>query len=142
MGIKSCAFGEKGFYEVWKLAIQTYGIKNPFSGRGAIAGLLPHGPNSVRDVLATHVLKRTGSYALAAYAIHDTPKTVMKYYCRFLPQEKLAQAAQFLNDVWEGTDHSQEDGLALIEKAQPHLHGDSTEGPHFMPHRRRSYPSQ
>lgn len=43
-----------------RLAIQHYGIYNPYTGRGAIKGLLPHGPHNARDVLATHVLKQTG----------------------------------------------------------------------------------
>jgi|GEM_PF-6033417 len=31
----------------------------------------------------------------------STPLTVMKHYGRFLPQKKLAQAAEILNEVWE-----------------------------------------
>ena len=62
------------FYEAWRWIIQRYGIFNPYTGRGAIPGLLPHGPHSVRDVLATHVLKQTGSYEQASYAIQDTPE--------------------------------------------------------------------
>ncbi|MEN3748372.1 hypothetical protein TPR58_14450 [Sphingomonas sp. HF-S3] len=48
------------FYEAWRLIIQRYGIYNPYTERGAIKVLLPHGPHNVRDVLATHILKRTG----------------------------------------------------------------------------------
>ncbi|MGV2481028.1 UNVERIFIED_CONTAM: hypothetical protein IGO34_29990, partial [Salmonella enterica subsp. enterica serovar Weltevreden] len=64
-------------------------------------GLLPHGPHNVRDVLATHVLKLTGSYEQASYAIQDTPATVADHYGRFLPQDKAALAAQVLNRIWE-----------------------------------------
>ena len=35
-----------------------------------------HGPHNVRDVLATHILKKTGSYEQASYAIQDTADTV------------------------------------------------------------------
>ena len=68
---RDAAFTQSGFYEAWRLTIQRYGIYNPWTERGAIPGLMSHGPHSVRDVLATHVLKRTGSYEQASYAIQD-----------------------------------------------------------------------
>jgi hypothetical protein len=97
------AYDSNTFYEAWRLTIQRYGVHNPFTGRGAIAGLLPHGPHNVRDVLATHILKKTGSYEQASYAIQDTPDVVAKHYGRFLPQDKAALAARILNQVWEGS---------------------------------------
>ena len=36
-----------------------------------------------------------------SYAIQDTPDTVAQHYCRFLPQDKAAIAAQVLNRAWE-----------------------------------------
>lgn len=98
---RDAAYDLNTFYEAWRLVIQRYGIRNPYTGRGAIEGLLPHGPHNVRDVLATHILKQTGSYEQASYAIQDTPETVQKHYGRFLPQDKAALAAQILNRVWE-----------------------------------------
>ncbi len=95
------AYNQATFYEAWRLLIQRYGIYNPYTGRGAIKGLLPHGPHNVRDVLATHILKQTGSYEQASYAIQDTPDMVAKHYGRFLPQDKAALAARILNQVWE-----------------------------------------
>ncbi|MDP3495826.1 MAG: hypothetical protein Q8R82_22180, partial [Hyphomonadaceae bacterium] len=97
----SAAYDQTTFYEAWRWIIQRYGIYNPWTGRGAIAGLLPHGPHNVRDVLATHILKQTGSYEQASYAIQDTPDTVAAHYGRFLPQDKAALAAQVLNRAWE-----------------------------------------
>lgn len=97
---RDAAYDQNTFYEAWRLTIQRYGIFNPFTGRGAIKGLLPHGPHNVRDVLATHILKKTGSYEQASYAIQDTPEMVAKHYGRFLPQDKAALAAQILNEVW------------------------------------------
>ncbi|MDH7639987.1 hypothetical protein [Sphingomonas oryzagri] len=94
------AYDQATFYEAWRLVIQRYGIYNPWTGKGAIAGLLPHGPHNIRDVLATHILKRTGSYEQASYAIQDTPEMVAEHYGRFLPQDKAALAAQILNQVW------------------------------------------
>jgi hypothetical protein len=97
----NAAYDQNTFYEAWRWIIQRYGIYNPYTGRGAIPGLLPHGPHSVRDVLATHILKQTGSYEQASYAIQDTPETVAQHYGRFLPQDKAAVAAQVLNRAWE-----------------------------------------
>jgi hypothetical protein len=45
--------------------------------------------------------KQTGSYEQASYAIQDTPEVVAMHYGRFLPQDKVALAAQVLNKVWE-----------------------------------------
>ncbi|MET0241382.1 MAG: hypothetical protein ABW184_15935 [Sphingobium sp.] len=94
-------FDQNTFYEAWRHVTQRYGVYNPYTGRGAIKGLLPHGPHSIRDVLATHVLKQTGSYEQASYAIQDTPEMVAKHYGRFLPQDKSALVAEILNRVWE-----------------------------------------
>lgn len=105
--VKTVKFGRQAeycqntFYEAWRQAIQRYGIHNPYTGRGAIVGLLPHGPHNVRDVLATHVLKKTGSYEQASYAIQDTPEIVRNHYGRFLPHDKAAIAARILNRAWE-----------------------------------------
>lgn len=97
----NAAYDTTSFYEAWRHTIQRYGIYNPYTGRGAIKGLLPHGPHNVRDVLATHILKHTGSYEQASYAIQDTAEMVAKHYGRFLPQDKAALAARILNQVWE-----------------------------------------
>ncbi|KAA9361441.1 hypothetical protein [Ochrobactrum quorumnocens] len=97
---KDAAYDQTTFYEAWRLTIQRYGIYNPYTDRGAITGLLPHGPHNVRDVLATHILKQTGSYEQASYAIQDTPDMVASHYGRFLPQDKAAHAARILNQVW------------------------------------------
>lgn len=97
----SAAYDQNSFYDAWRLTIQRHGIYNPYTRRGAIKGLLPHGPHNVRDVLATHILKTTGSYEQASYAIQDTPAMVAKHYGRFLPHDKSAIAARILNRVWE-----------------------------------------
>jgi hypothetical protein len=100
-GRRSGEFTSGSFSSAWRRAIQLYGIFNPFTGRGAIQGLLPHGPNAIRDVIATHILKRSLSYELAAFALQDTVDTVRLHYCRFLPEEKSAVAAIVLNEVWQ-----------------------------------------
>jgi len=101
---QDAAYNQSTFYEAWRLVIQRYGIYNPYTGRGAIKGLLPHGPHSVRDVLATHVLKETGSYDQAGYAIQDTAEVVAQHYGRFLPENKVALAAKIITKVWEQTE--------------------------------------
>lgn len=98
--VTNAAFSMAGFYETWRLLIERYGIFNPYTGRGAIKGLLPHGPHNARDVLATHILKKTGSFEQAGYAIQDTPEVVAQHYGRFLPVDKAAIAANILNEVW------------------------------------------
>ena len=95
------SYDQTTFYEAWRWITQRYGVFNPYTGRGAIAGLLPHGPHNVRDVLATHILKQTGSFEQASYAIQDTPEIVAKHYGRFLPENKAHLAAQILNRAWE-----------------------------------------
>lgn len=53
------------------------------------------------DILATHILKQTGSYERTSYAIQDTPDMVQQHYDRFLPPDKAALAAKILNQVGE-----------------------------------------
>jgi hypothetical protein len=97
---KTPEYGVNTFHSMWRVMIQRYGIYNPFTRRGAIAGLLPHGPHCVRDVLATHILKKTGSYELASYAIQDTTQVLIDHYSRFFPHDKTMQAANILKDAW------------------------------------------
>jgi len=97
---RTASYDMFGFYAIWKTAIQKYGIYNPYTRRGAVKGLLPHGPHSVRDIVATHILKRTGSYELASFALQDTVESVIRHYSRFLPHEKMARAAEVLDRVW------------------------------------------
>lgn len=89
------------FYDAWRSAIVKFGIYNPYTNRGAIKGLLPHGPHCVRDILATHVLKTTGSVELAGHAIQDTPQMVAQFYGRFLPSEKTALVIEAIKDAWK-----------------------------------------
>jgi hypothetical protein len=57
-------------------------------------------PTASHDVIATHILKQTGSYEQASYAIQDTPEMVAQHYGRFLPQDKAAISAEILNRAW------------------------------------------
>lgn len=74
---------------------------NSYTGRGSIRGLLRHSSHDDRDVLATHILKKTDSYEQPSSAIEDTAEMVAQHYGRFLPQDKAAIAERVLNWVWE-----------------------------------------
>ncbi len=81
---------EWAFYAAWRHVIERYGIYNPWTGRGAIPGLRGHGPHAgIRDVLATHVLKVTGSVEDAAAAIQDTPAAIAYHYARWIPRDRI-----------------------------------------------------
>lgn len=93
------AYNSVTVYEAWRLTIPRYGIFNPYTGRGALEGLLPHGPHNARDGLASRVLKQAGSCEQASYAIPDTVDTVAKHHGLFLAQHGAAMAARVLNEV-------------------------------------------
>ena len=60
-------------------------------GRG-IKGVHAFGPHAFRDIVATHVIKTTGSLALAANILLDSEETVKRHYARFLPEDRLKLA--------------------------------------------------
>ncbi len=101
----TAAYDQTTFFEAWRLTIQRHGIYNPYTGRGVIKGLLPHGPHNVRDVLATHILKKTGSYEQARYAIQDTPDMVAKHYGPFFRKTRRPWRPAF--STKSGKQHSQ-----------------------------------
>jgi hypothetical protein len=75
----------------------TYIAHNPYLGRG-IPGVIPHGPHSVRDIVATHIIKKTGSFELAAYAIQDAVRTAKEHYVLFMPKDKIHLVDKILNE--------------------------------------------
>lgn len=79
------AYCQNTFHEAWCTAILRYDIYNPWTGKGAIKGLPPHSPHNLRDVLATPILKQTGSYEQASYAVQDTAEIIAHRYGRFPP---------------------------------------------------------
>jgi hypothetical protein len=119
----SASFEIEHFYRTWRETIQRYGIYNPYTGKGVIEELLPHGPHAVRDILATHILKQTGSYELASYAIQDTPRVVVEHYGRFLPEDKSAQAAKILNKIWQPASDDKHASISFgVSKTAPLSH--------------------
>lgn len=84
------------YYQAFRSIITTYGIHNPYTGRGAIEGLRPHGPHSVRHVLATASVKRTRGFSDAAALLMDSEEMVREAYARFLPGERHSLASEAL----------------------------------------------
>ena len=95
-------FTEGGLRKVWSDIIRRFGIYNPYTGRGVIPGLMPHGPNAVRDVVATHIIKVTGTREDAASAILDDPATLDRHYLRFGPQDRRRRAQSSLKKAISG----------------------------------------
>jgi transcriptional regulator with XRE-family HTH domain len=52
--------------------------------------LLPFGPHSIRHVVATEVVKQTGSFEAAANVLLDTIDMVTKHYARFAPRDRYS----------------------------------------------------
>ncbi|WP_372922166.1 hypothetical protein, partial [Roseovarius sp.] len=100
---KTPEFSSQGFYNAFRAMITTYGIYNPYMGRGAIEGLKPHGPHSMRHVIATHFVKN-GSIDDAAAALFDSPITIVAHYGRYSPGARHRDA---MRRVWAGWHHFQ-----------------------------------
>lgn len=93
---KSCALSSSAYYEAYRSMVTTYGIYNPYTGRGAIAELRAHGPHSIRHVLATAAVRSTGGYSDAAALLLDGEATIRETYARFLPGQRHARARDIL----------------------------------------------
>lgn len=94
---KSAEYDSPTYYSAFRSIITTYGIYNPYTGRGAIQGLRPHGPHSVRHILATASVKRTRGFSDAAALLLDSEEMVREAYARFLPGERHSLAR---NALW------------------------------------------
>lgn len=92
----SAEYTKEGYYEAFRSTITTYGIYNPYTEQGAIEGLRPHGPHSVRHILATTMVKLTGGFSEAAALLMDSEEMVRDNYARFLPGERHARAQGIL----------------------------------------------
>ena len=52
--------------------------------------LLPFGPHSIRHVVATDIVKRTGSFEAAANVLLDSVEMVIRHYARFAPRDRYS----------------------------------------------------
>lgn len=68
----------------------------------------------MREVLASHILKQTGSYKRTSYAIQDTLDMVAQHYGRLLPQDKAEIAAGIINKVWEAASEPELDPRNML----------------------------
>jgi transcriptional regulator with XRE-family HTH domain len=50
--------------------------------------LLPFGPHSIRHMVATEIVKRTGSFEAAANVLLDSIDMVVRHYARFAPRDR------------------------------------------------------
>lgn len=103
IGSKIClSYDENGFAEEWRDLTRRFAVYNPYTKRGAIPGILPHGPHSVRHIVATFVLKRSGSFDDAARAIQDNRETTERHYARFAPKDGAERVNRLKSEGWSG----------------------------------------
>ncbi len=88
---KKTEYDGNSFYHAFRAIITTYGIYNPHTGRGAIVGLRPHGPHSVRHVMGTHLIKNF-TVSDAAAVLFDTEEMIRQHYGRYLAQDRHSDA--------------------------------------------------
>jgi len=74
------------------------GIQRIFYSRSAYVAavpnvpkrLLPFGPHSIRHVVATEIVKRIGSFEIAANVLLDSIEMVIRHYARFAPRDRYS----------------------------------------------------
>ncbi len=54
-------------------------FNNPYTGPGAIKGLLQHRTHNLWDILATRLVKQTCSYGQATYGTLDAPDFLQQH---------------------------------------------------------------
>lgn len=94
-------FTTSRLFNTWRSIIARHGVHNPWTGRGVVHGLLPHGPHAVRAVIATHFLKITGSVELAAQAIGDRVEMVERHYGRYSPGGLNSLLGDVYSEAWD-----------------------------------------
>lgn len=90
MTINERMYTEESFSKMIRDFIKKHIAYNKYGKDIRMEGLQPHGPHALRDIIATHYIKKTGSFAFAALAIDDTEQTVKNHYARFLPIDKYS----------------------------------------------------
>ncbi len=75
-------------------------VYNPLTGAG-IEGVESFCMHAVRHIMATHMLKLTGSYEIAADAIQDTVETVKAHYGRYSPKDRDKKFRSLITDLME-----------------------------------------
>ena len=102
----SAQYDQNGYYNAFRSAVTTYGIFNPFTGRGAIHGLRPHGPHSLRHIMATELVSRTGGYSEAAGLLLDSEEMIRRTYAKWGSEDRHTKSRDFVwsNDMFDKGD--------------------------------------
>jgi integrase len=79
---------------------ERYLVYNSLTGRG-IRGVETFRIHAVRHIVATHVLKQTGSFADAGVAIQDSEFTARKHYARYLPSDRDKKIRKIIIDLMD-----------------------------------------
>lgn len=79
--------GAPALHQVYRKAFAKYLVENKWRGTG-IPGVKVTGPHSARHIRATDVIKKTGSFQLAADSIHNSEKMAKKHYARFTTTDR------------------------------------------------------
>src|SRR5690606_11421548 len=58
------------------------------------------GPHSIRHIVATTILKQTGSVIAAAVVLHDREETVREHYARFISEDGAQYLAKAAGEVF------------------------------------------
>ncbi|HEX8249942.1 MAG TPA: hypothetical protein VF599_17350 [Pyrinomonadaceae bacterium] len=75
-------------------------VYNPLTGTG-IKGVECFGMHAVRHIVATHILKKTGSFADAGAAIQDSEITARRHYARYLPSDRDKRFRSLITSLME-----------------------------------------
>jgi hypothetical protein len=57
---------------------------------GVPSKVLPFGPHSIRHLVATGIVKRMGSFEIAANVLLDSVDMVVRHYARFAPRDRYS----------------------------------------------------
>ncbi len=88
---------------IYRDAAVKHLVENKWRGTG-IPGVKPHGPHSVRHIRGTEMVKRTGSFQMAADANHNSERMARIHYARFLPADRNERVNEVLFDGKEVKD--------------------------------------
>lgn len=94
-GCKSVRAGEAVIYQTYKRAFGKYLAGNKWRGTG-LNGVRATGPHSVRHIRATTVVKKTGSFQLAADSIHNSEEMARRHYAMFTTVDRNTKASEIL----------------------------------------------
>lgn len=75
-------------------------VYNPVTETG-LKGVEHSGPHSIRHIVATHVLKETGSYASAGAAIQDSEQTAKRHYAHYMPADRDKRFRHLITGIME-----------------------------------------